>query len=253
MAKSYITEFTNYINSNYDLGEPIIHEKYQHAIRVSSLMIAIALKLKMSNEGVLLAFKIGLLHDLGRFREIVRNKNNEKKLNTLTFDHGAYSVEILYNDGLIKHFDVDKEDDLTIKKALYFHNKKDLEIYKINERELLFTKMLRDMNKLDLLFIRANKRKLFFSGELNSVVLNNYFNNETISIKDLKSDSDRVVFYLSLIKDLYFDESFDMAIQNGYLTNLLNIMEIDKEKQELFDKMMNKLMERKKENVRKKI
>jgi hypothetical protein len=56
-----------------------------------------------------------------------------------------------------------------------------------------------------------------------------------------------------LIKDLYFDESFDMAIQNGYLTNLLNIMEIDKEKQELFDKMMNKLMERKKENVRKKI
>ena len=200
MEKSYLKIFTDYIKNNYDLNNLIIYEKYEHSIRVATMSVYLALKLGMGNEDILLAFKIGLLHDLGRFREVERNINKDNKLNNLTFDHGAYSVKILYNDDLVKNFDIDKKDDLIVKKALYYHNKKDIDINKLNDKELLFTKMLRDMDKLDLLFIRSKKRRLNFSSEPSSIVLNNYFNNETIDIKNLQNDSDRVTFYLSFIK-----------------------------------------------------
>ena len=253
MEKSYLDEFTNYVKSNYNLNDSVIYEKYEHTLRVSTLMTYLALKLDMLNDDVLLAFKIGLFHDLGRFREVVRNKDKDRKLNNLTFDHGAYSVKILYNDGLINKFDINKEDDLIIKKALYYHNKKDLELNKLNERELLFSQMIRDMDKLDLLYIRSKKRKLLLKEDVNDIVLNNYFNNKTINIKDLKNDSDRVVFYLSFIKDLFFDESFDIAINSGYLEHLICLFNIDEEKRVLFEELLNKLKERKDKYVREKI
>ena len=76
-----------------------------------------------------------------------------------------------------------------------------------------------------------------------------------INIKDIKSkgDTDSTIFYLSFIKDLYFDESFDIAINNGYLGRLLSIIDVDDDKKELFSELMEKIKERGKKNVREKV
>lgn len=250
--ESYLKVFSNYIEDNYDMNDKNIREKYEHTLRVASLMVNLSMKLGLNNNDIILAFKIGLFHDLGRFREIVRNKEKERKFNNLTFDHGAYSVKILYNDGLINYFDVNKEDSLIIKKALYFHNKKDLSD-NLSEREELFCKMIRDVDKLDLLYIRSQKRKLSLKENVTEIVLNNYLNDETIDIKNLSNDSDRVVFYLSFIKDLSFDESFSVAINNGYLDKLLSIFVVSEEKKGLFDELLYKLYERNRKDTSKKV
>ena len=247
---SYFSTFTKYINDKYDINDPIISDKYYHSIRVCSLMICLSLKLGLLNDDLLLAAEIGLFHDLGRFREVVRNKNKDKKLNNMNFDHGAYSNKILFNDGLIKMFNVNSNDYLVIKKALFYHNKKDIG-HDLNEKELFFVWMIRDMDKLDILYQRSFKRHLKFDDQVNEKILLAFFNDETISIADLKSDSDRVIFYLSFIKDLHFDESFDLAINNGYLNLFMNIIEV--KNNDLFNQLMEKVYERRNKNVRKKI
>ena len=237
--------FTNYVRENYDLSDKVIYEKYEHSIRVWTLMINLGLALNLGKDDLYLASFIGLFHDLGRFREVVRNKDKEKKLNNLSFDHGAYSNKILFNDGLIHRFNVKEEDYLLIKKANFFHNKKDLG-EGLTEKEKLFCQMIRDVDKLDLLFIRSSKRKLVFNGDISKIVLANFLNNQTIDIRDLKTDSDRVIFYLSFIKELTFDECFNFAIMNGYLERLISVFDI--QDRELFSLILKEVEERGKKN-----
>ena len=88
---NYIEYFTNYVNKNYDMNNNLISLKYYHSLRVAKLMTLLARKLNMSEDDILLAFKIGLCHDLGRFYEVLLNG----KFDNLKFDHGSYSNKIL--------------------------------------------------------------------------------------------------------------------------------------------------------------
>lgn len=231
-----LDKFSNYVLNNYDINDKLIKEKYLHSIRVSMLMIDLALRLNLSDEDVRLAFHIGLFHDLGRFREVVRSR----EFNNLTFDHGAYSNKILFNDGLINEFDIKSNDYLTIKKAVFFHNKKDIPV-SLNEREELFSKMIRDIDKLDIINVVLTKGVLLFTKKHNSVVLANYFNNEKIDLKNLKSSTDRVILYLSFLKDLYFEESKEMAIERGDLNKMIRGIPVSIENKELFNHLVSKV------------
>lgn len=228
--------FSDYVISNYDMQNRLISEKYSHSIRVSMLMIDLALRLNLSDEDVRLAFQIGLFHDLGRFKEVIRNK----EFNNLIFDHGAYSNKILFNDCFINNFDINENDYLTIRKAVYFHNKKDLD-NRLTEREALFANMIRDMDKLDIIDVVLKKNTLSFTKKHNREVLTNYFKDETIDLKNLKSPTDRVILYLSFLKDLYFDESKEIAEERCDLNKIINGVPVSYDNQELFSHLVSKV------------
>ncbi len=226
--------FRNYVYTNYDTNNALIREKYEHTIRVAMLMIDLGLRLNLSDEDLRLAFLIGLFHDLGRFREVVRSN----KFNNLTFDHAAYSNKILFNDGLIHAFNISEEDYLLIKKAVFFHNKKDLSM-PLTEREELFAKMIRDMDKLDIITVMVPKNILSFTEKHNPQVLTDFFNGDKIDLKYVKTPTDRVILYLSFIRDLYFDESKEMAMERRDLNKLINGVRVSLENQELFDHVVS--------------
>lgn len=234
-----LQKFSDYVLNNYDINDKLINEKYLHSIRVSMLMIDLALRLNLSDYDVRLAFQIGLFHDLGRFREVVRSR----KFNNLTFDHGAYSDKILFNDGFIHEFDIPETDYLTIKKAVFFHNKKDIPI-SLSEREELFSKMIRDTDKLDIINVMVPKGVLSFTKKHNKDVLANYFNNEKIDLKNLKSSTDRVILYLSFLKDLYFAETKEMAIERRDLNKMITGIPVSYENKELFNHLVSKVYEK---------
>ena len=228
--------FNDYVTSNYDINNKLINEKYLHSMRVSALMLDLALRLNLSDSDVRLAFQIGLFHDLGRFREAVRSS----KFNNLIFDHGAYSNKILFNDGFINEFDINEDDYLTIKKAVYFHNKKDLD-NNLSQREELFSKMIRDTDKLDIIDTIIKKGVLSFTKKHNGVVLANYFNNDKIDLKNLKSSTDRVILYLSFLKDLYFDETREIAQERRDLNKIITGVPVSIENEELFNHLISKV------------
>lgn len=233
---NYIEYFTNYVKFNYDINDELIIMKYYHSLRVAYLMCLLAKKLNLNEEDSLLAFKIGLCHDLGRFYEVVLNG----KFNNNIFDHGAYSNKILYNDKFIKYMDI--QDHLLFRKAIYYHNKKD--ISNLSPREELFANMLRDADKIDILRIRVIGKKMEFKSLPTNIVLNNYMNGLNIDIKDIHNKSDSIILYLSFIKDLVFDESFDILLDNNFLNTFINSIEIDENRQDLVNSLINKIEER---------
>ena len=245
---NYIEYFTNYIRMNFDLNNKLIQSKYFHSLRVAYLMAILGKKLGLSDKDITLAYKIGLCHDLGRFYEVVRNG----KFNNKIFDHGSYSNKILYNDSFVKYMNIDNEDQLLFRKAIYYHNKKDIG-NDLNKRELLFTNMLRDIDKIDLLRVRFNGKRLNFKNMPTNIVLSNYMNGETINLKDLHNDTDRAILYLSFIKNLNFDYSFDLVNEEGDINKLLDIIDIDEKLTSLMDELLNKIKERRNKDVREKV
>lgn len=244
---NYIEYFTNYVYKNYDMSNNLIRLKYYHSIRVARLMMILAKKMNLSDEDIILAFKLGLCHDLGRFYEVVING----KFNNLKFDHGAYSNKILYNDGFINYMDVNEH--LLFRKAIYNHNKKNI-TNDLNYREELFTKLLRDIDKIDILNVMVTHRKFNFSGMPTKEVLDSYYNGDAIDLKDIHNPSDSVVFYLGFFKNLYYELNKEFAIKYGYLDNFIDVVNIDKDKEALFNEIIDKIdEERGKEYVRKKI
>ena len=234
---NYIEYFTNYIKDNYDINDNLIILKYYHSLRVAWLMVILSKKLNLSEEDTLLAFKIGLCHDLGRFYEVIRNG----KFNDTVFDHGAYSNKILYNDSFIKYMDIDNH--LLFRKAIYCHNKKELSD-NLNNREELFANMLRDCDKIDILRILYADRTLEFKSEPTLIILYNYMTDLKIDINDIHNKSDSTILYLSFIKDLVFDESLDILKEDNFLENFIYKINVNDDKQDIFDSLINKIKER---------
>lgn len=245
--------FEDYIKTNYDFENSLIKQKYIHTLNVVKVTLLLCEKLGLSKEGIKLAFYLALFHDLGRFREVVR----QNEFNNLTFDHGAYSNKILFNDGFIDKFDIDEKDYSLIKKAVYFHNKKDL-IDNLTDRERLFCEILRDADRIDIFRTLAERKTkpIIFDGISNENLLTKFYNDESIAIKDLKTRGDRVLLRLSFIKLFSFYESSEVLKELGYFDEYLSTITVLEEHKELFDKLIveiNKILGGEKKYVREKV
>ncbi len=233
---NYIEYFTNYVFKNYDMHDKNISLKYYHSIRVAWIMYLLAYKLNMNDNDKLLAFKLGLCHDLGRFYEIVLKGH----FDNIHFDHGAYSNKVLYNDHFINYMDI--SNNLLFRKAIYNHNKKDI-TKDLDNHELVFTRLLRDADKIDILGIRTTGKILDFDVKPTDNVINNYMTNKSINLADIKGTTDSTILYLSFFKDLYYKVSHDAIDSYGYINDFLKKVRVKEDKQEIFDSLINKLNE----------
>ena len=64
--------FEDYIKNNYDFDNKLIKQKYIHTLNVVKVTLMLCEKLGLSKDDIVLAFYLALFHDLGRFREVVR-------------------------------------------------------------------------------------------------------------------------------------------------------------------------------------
>jgi len=245
--------FDDYIRKNYDFDNKLIKQKYIHTLNVVKVTLMLCEKLGLSKDGIVLAFYLALFHDLGRFREVVR----QNEFNNLKFDHGAYSNKILFNDGFINNFKIDEKDYSLIKKAVYFHNKKDL-IDNLTDRERLFCKILRDADRIDIFRVLAERkeRTIIFDGISDEKLLRKFYTDESIDIKDLRTKGDRVLLRLSFIKLFSFQESSEVLKELGYFDEYLSTIEVLEEHKELFNELIteiNKVLEGEKKYVREKV
>lgn len=223
--------FEKYVKENYDMNNVLILEKYVHTLMVVKTMMMICRKEGLTNDDTKLALQIALFHDLGRFREVER----QHIFRNTTFDHGAYSNKILFNDGFIKNFMINEDDYLLIKKAIYYHNKKDLSD-DLTKREYLFATLLRDADRIDILRVLSYKKNCF-DGISDYKLIKQFNYNESIDIKDLHTKGDRVLLRLSFIKLFGFSSSFEVLEETGNLNKYLASVEVDEKYRDLFEEL----------------
>jgi putative nucleotidyltransferase with HDIG domain len=237
-----LKEYNNYAKK-YDIKNEKIALKVAHMLSVKEASKAIAKSLNLSDEDIELAELIGLLHDIGRFEQIKRyNTFVDKK----SVNHGELGVKILFEEGLIRNFIADNSYDEIIKKAIFNHNRSEIE-EGLNERELLHAKIVRDADKIDILYMAViekpevvyesdNIEKETFTNEL----FNKFINNEILDYSKIKTHADIVITHFKYIFNINFKYSFQIINEKQYLEKLYNRIHFeDSNTQKQFETIYN--------------
>ena len=218
--------FNRYVNK-YDVNDPKVALKIAHTYRVMDLSKQVAESLALSQEEVDLASLIGLLHDIGRFEQL---KRYNSFIDSITIDHALLGVNILFDDGLIKEFDLSVDDYQLVKQAIFNHNKYQIAT-DLSERELLHCKIIRDSDKVDIFntgliesfeaFLDVDQETLE-NDVISLHIYETYMNSETILSTTRKTNLDRWVSFLALIFDLNYQYSCNYVYQQDFINRLVS-------------------------------
>ena len=211
--------------------------KIKHTFRVMKISKVLTKKLNLTKEEKDLAEVIALLHDIGRFEELLYTK----KLDSARFDHSSVGIKVLFEDNVIEKFNIDKKYYDTINKAVLNHSKKEIP-NDLNEDELLQAKIIRDADKLDNFKLKiTNKIKECFPGNINSKkevedslisekVYNSIMKHECVDVKDRETPLDLFICVLGFVYDLNFIESLELVKEKDYINRIIDRFDYNNQK-----------------------
>lgn len=222
-------EFLKY-TEKFDLKNENIKLKQQHSLRVMKISKEIAERLNLEKEEVDIATLIGLLHDIGRFKQYQKIGLADIMQG---FDHGDYGVEIL-NTNIRDFIETEKYDEI-IKKAIKNHNKYHIE-EGLNEKELLFAKIIRDADKIDILYeckdiFWKNKEEQINKSNISEYVYEQFKKQKLIKKEQDKiySGIDGVILVLGYTFDINYKESYKIIKESNYIQDTIKRFTLEDE------------------------
>lgn len=216
------TELTDKQQVNFDI-------KKEHSQRVANIALTISERLQWNEKEQKMAFLIGLLHDIGRFRQLAEfdTFSDDKSI-----DHAELAMEILKNVDLLDILKIENKE--LVFAAIANHNK-----FKIKEglsdEELVFAKLIRDADKLDIYRVLTeyySKRngsanhtltwELKKGTSVSPDVAKEVLAGKMVSKKNVLSEMDIKILQLSWVYDLNYRPAFEYLMKNRYLENIYN-------------------------------
>lgn len=236
--------FDNYF-MKFDIDNEHNIYKYHHSYRVMSECENIAKSLFFDEESINLAALIGLLHDIGRFYQTDKYATFS---DSNSLDHAQLGAKILFEDNLIKEFDVNKEDYDIIEASIVNHNKLTVD-NSIKDDALVFSNIVRDADKLDIIYAFTNKKLELKEDdkEINKTVKETFYKRKLIDNNLCLSLNDQVIKILSYIFDLNFDYSYKKILESKYLDIVYKNLKNKKIFKEYFDEIKKYLKKKVKE------
>lgn len=220
-AKEKFIKYTEKFNTK----DENIERKQQHSLRVMKIAEQIATNLKLNEEQIQLATLIGLLHDIGRFKQYT---DIEVGNNLEEFDHGDYGAKILFEEGLIRKFIETNKYDEIIKKSIKNHNKFSIETG-LTQEELLFAKLIRDADKIDILYESIDIYYKNNEEEVNKSVLSEKIYNEFTKKATIKKGKnvrlkfiDDITCVIAFIYDINYKTSFEIIKEKDYINKIID-------------------------------
>lgn len=217
-------EFIKY-TEKFNTKDENIERKQQHSLRVMKIAEQIATNLKLNEEQIQLATLIGLLHDIGRFKQYT---DIEVGNNLEEFDHGDYGAKILFEEGLIRKFIETNKYDEIIKKSIKNHNKFSIETG-LTQEELLFAKLIRDADKIDILYESIDIYYKNNEEEVNKSVLSEKIYNEFTKKATIKKGKnvrlkfiDDITCVIAFIYDINYKTSFEIIKEKDYINKIID-------------------------------
>lgn len=237
--------FTDYVNTFKFVDQGIqqnINLKKGHTMRVCKEILNIGAQLGLSDDELRLAEIIALLHDTGRFEQISRYQTF---MDSKSVDHAELGIEIL------KHFDVLKPFDVSIKKLIYcsikYHSKPLLPVVE-TEQCMFFCKLIRDADKLDILNVVTEYYNRNGKEKNNSIVLElpdtpgisnevyrHLLNKNIVNIDHVTNLNDFKLLQAGWIFDINFQPTMDSIKKRRYIELIREVLPESKEIDEIFD------------------
>ena len=219
--------FAAFLASYGDSEEPGFRLKVVHTYHVTENAGILAENVFDSNEDRELAELIGLLHDIGRFEEL----RVTHELNNLKFDHAAYGVKMLFEDGMIRDFIDDSQYDEIIRKAILYHSLKTLP-EGMTERERMHAMLIRDADKLDNFRVkieepvenlfpgRVTSAEALEESEISEKILEPLLAMQCADIRDRATPLDYYACIIGFAYDLNFPCSKETVLQERYIERM---------------------------------
>ncbi len=205
----------------YDLNEEMITYKFNHTYRTVHQAEEIARSLSLTDEDKELATIIALLHDIARFRQWTDYKTfNDSQ----SFDHGDEGVKILFEEGEIEKYNIDKKYYKIIKTAIRLHNKLEINEEELDAKELLHTKIIRDADKLDIIYSFSTQRLLEImsdDSEISKKVIDSFKNHKQVNKLDVNNINDKIILIFALTYDLNFKYSLKRIYEEEYFNKMI--------------------------------
>lgn len=232
--------FNKYVNG-FDVSDEMIINKIEHSIRVYEKMREYAKRLGYSEEEITLAGEIGLLHDIGRFRQVEENGSfNDLK----TFDHAEYGVYLLFEKNQIEDYKIDSSHYNAMRYAIKNHNK-----YKLDKCEdrltMKMAKLIRDVDKMDILYLLGTLGNYDESAD-DSVVSQKIYesikSHRSINKEDIKTHNDNIAVKLAFAFDINNDMCLNEFKRN--LTAYYKRIERDNRFKDIYEEIIKYLDER---------
>lgn len=237
--------FQDYVD-NYNSEDEKVRLKIEHTYRVSELCESIAQSLRLDTEECSLAWLLGMLHDIGRFEQL---KNYGTFIDAQSIDHALYGAEILFEQGGIRDYLEDAEEDRMLRTAVAFHS-----AYRLPEgldkRTKMFCQILRDADKIDILKVNVDfpleeiynvSTEELRSAEVSETVMEAFAEGHAVLRSLKKTSADHVVGHLSLVYELVYPKSLMIVREQGYVQKLMNFQSENLKTQRQFDQIREKM------------
>ena len=230
----------------YDFENPLVALKYKHTYKVVEAAKILSKRLRLSKEKQDLFLKCALLHDIGRFYQAeMIHSFQDKKL-----DHASYGVQYLFEENQIENYETNPKAQAIIKDVVYYHNKHQSKIPKLDEETSFYVSLVRDVDKIDIYRVYAEEISLYFNQkQLHSSLLEQFEKKTSIycpkEIEKTKSDSFLVA--CAFIYDINEKESYQLLKEKGYLDLFFENVQVEAGSEELFQHIRKAVYQKLKE------
>lgn len=235
--KKWFAEYTagfyggdEYVNTNLKLKE-------DHSRRTAENILKLADELGLNDEQKRAAQALGLLHDIGRFRQFItyRTYNDTKSEN-----HSLLGVKVLKEKNVLANMSpLERE---ILEKAIEYHGAKKLPQHLDGEHRL-FAQLIRDADKIDVLYVVTTNYKKYkndpggFNLELefpdepgcSGNVIDDILQKRSVDYRNLRTLNDMMLMFLAWVYDVNFRVTLRLINKAGYLREICRALPHTKE------------------------
>ncbi len=218
--------FEQYVKK-FDMNNANIKVKYFHSLKTMELCRQIATNLNIfTEEEIVVCELVGLFHEIGSF-----DKNPEFHIiNDNYEDYTTKTLEILFDNGLMRKITPDTKFDAIIKLAIFSLNKNGYP-ENLDKKVIAFCDILKDAHKLDLFRLAINYPYLDTRIETypSAMVYNEFKLFRKIEEKLTENNADEILSVLSNIFSFSHKYSYFIAKEENYVTKLIKSLTFNDE------------------------
>lgn len=230
--------FEEYIKK-LDMNNSWAKAKYFHSLKSMDLAKIIATDLGVFTEDEIVIIElIALFHDIGNFE--VKNYNY---LDNIQEDSTMKSIEILFEDGLIRKITEDTKYDNIIKLGIFCHNKEGLP-KNIDKKTICICNIMKDVYRLEELRMVINYPYIDnrIKETPTSMVYDEFKKFNQVSAKLSDNNADNILIELSSLFNLKYKISYSIVKEKEYVEKIIDSLIFEDRKLEKFFKQIQSVL-----------
>ena len=231
--------FEEYIKK-IDMNNSWAKAKYFHSLKSMDLARIIATDLGIFNEEEIVVIElIALFHDIGNFENKNHNylDNNEE-------DTAMKSIDILFDEGIIRKITEETKYDNIIKIAIFCHNKDGLP-KNIDEKTVCICNIMKDVYRIEELRMVINYP--YIDNRINeyptTMVYDEFKLFHQVNAKMSDNNADNILITLSNLFILNYKASYSLVKEKQYIEKIVDSLIFEDRKLEKFFKQIQSVLQ----------